>query len=227
MALTADSVLTRAGLGPFQKKLLAVFGLVWAADAMQVLADGKATEVAAKAAELLAKSSNPVFIYGKSASELTIKAAAEAAQKFHGVVLGTRGGANSLLTAFLGMEKEAQLDKAKAVLVVLADDEPNQKLIHQLEKVPFKAVLAAYHSQLSAQADVVLPVAMWAEESGTFVNMDGHVQQAVASITPPEEVKSSKEAVQEIAARLGLKMKGESWKDLLKSKAVVTEIVEA
>ena len=194
---------------------------------LQVLADGKATEVAAKAAELLAKASNPVFIYGKSASELTIKAAVEAAQKFHGVVLGTRGGANSFLTAFLGMEKEAQLDKAKAVLVVLADDEPSQKLIHQLEKVPFKVVLAVYHSQLSAQADVVLPVAMWAEESGTFISMDGHVQQAVASITPPEEVKSSKEAVQEIAARLGIKVKGESWKDLLKSKAVVTEIVEA
>ena len=194
---------------------------------LQVLADGKATEVAAKAAELLAKASNPVFIYGKSASELTIKAAVEAAQKFHGVVLGTRGGANSFLTAFLGMEKEAQLDKAKAVLVVLADDEPSQKLIHQLEKVPFKAVLAAYHSQLSAQADVVLPVAMWAEESGTFISMDGHVQQAVASINPPEEVKSSKEAVQEIASRLGIKVNGESWKDLLKSKAVVTEIVEA
>ncbi len=194
---------------------------------LQVLADGKATEVAAKAAELLAKASNPVFIYGKSASELTIKAAVEAAQKFHGMVLGTRGGANSLLTAFLGMEKEAQLDKAKAVLVVLADDEPSQKLIHQLEKVPFKVVLAVYHSKLSAQADVVLPVAMWAEESGTFISMDGHVQQAVASINPPEEVKSSKEAVQEIAARLGIKVKGESWKDLLKSKAVVTEIVEA
>ena len=194
---------------------------------LQVLADGKATEVAAKAAELLAKASNPVFIYGKSASELTIKAAVEAAQKFHGMVLGTRGGANSLLTAFLGMEKEAQLDKAKAVLVVLADDEPSQKLIHQLEKVPFKVVLAVYHSQLSAQADVVLPVAMWAEESGTFISMDGHVQQAVASINPPEEVKSSKEAVQEIASRLGIKVNGESWKDLLKSKAVVTEIVEA
>jgi putative MFS transporter len=40
MALTADSVLTRAGIGPFQKKLLGVFGLVWAADAMQVLAVG-------------------------------------------------------------------------------------------------------------------------------------------------------------------------------------------
>ncbi len=194
---------------------------------LQVLAEGKATEVAAKAAELLAKASNPVFIYGDSAAELTVKALVEAAQKFQGVILGTRGGANSLLTAFLGMEKEAQLEKAKAVLVLLADDEPSQKIIHQLEKVPFKAVMASYHSQLSAQADVVLPVAMWAEESGTFISMDGHVQQAVASVNAPEEVKSSKEAVQELATKLGVKIKGESWKELLKSKSVITEIVEA
>lgn len=40
MALTADQVLARAGTGSFQKKLLGVFGLVWAADAMQVLAVG-------------------------------------------------------------------------------------------------------------------------------------------------------------------------------------------
>ena len=127
----------------------------------------------------------------------------------------------------MGMEKEAQLEKAKAVLVVLAEEEPSQKLIHQLEKVPFKAVLAAYHSQLSAQADVVLPVAMWAEESGTFISMDGHVQQSVAVVAASEEVKTSKDAVLEIAGKLGISVKSDSWKEILKSKAVVTEIVEA
>ncbi|WP_460451706.1 MFS transporter [Alsobacter sp. SYSU BS001988] len=37
---TIDSLLDRAGTGPFQARLLGVFGLVWAADAMQVLAVG-------------------------------------------------------------------------------------------------------------------------------------------------------------------------------------------
>lgn len=35
-----EDVLTAAGTGPFQKRLLAIFGFVWAADAMQVLAVG-------------------------------------------------------------------------------------------------------------------------------------------------------------------------------------------
>lgn len=37
---TIDQTLAAADIGPFQKRLLGVFGLVWAADAMQVLAVG-------------------------------------------------------------------------------------------------------------------------------------------------------------------------------------------
>lgn len=39
-ATTIDAVLERGGTGPFQRRLLGVFGLVWTADAMQVLAVG-------------------------------------------------------------------------------------------------------------------------------------------------------------------------------------------
>lgn len=40
MTTTIDAVLERGGTGPFQRRLLGVFGLVWTADAMQVLAVG-------------------------------------------------------------------------------------------------------------------------------------------------------------------------------------------
>ena len=40
MQLTVDQVWAAAGTGPFQRRLLGVFGLVWAADAMQVIAVG-------------------------------------------------------------------------------------------------------------------------------------------------------------------------------------------
>ena len=39
-ALAYEAALERAGTGPFQRRLLGIFGLVWAADAMQVLAVG-------------------------------------------------------------------------------------------------------------------------------------------------------------------------------------------
>lgn len=40
MALTIDNALERAGAGVFQRRLIGIFGFVWAADAMQVLAVG-------------------------------------------------------------------------------------------------------------------------------------------------------------------------------------------
>ncbi|WP_439495047.1 MFS transporter [Bosea sp. (in: a-proteobacteria)] len=40
MSVTVEHALTSAGTGPFQRRLLGIFGLVWAADAMQVLAVG-------------------------------------------------------------------------------------------------------------------------------------------------------------------------------------------
>lgn len=40
MGHSVDDILGRAGTGPYQRKLFGVFGMVWAADAMQVLAVG-------------------------------------------------------------------------------------------------------------------------------------------------------------------------------------------
>lgn len=40
MTQTVDDAISAAGTGPFQRRLLGIFGLVWAADAMQVLAIG-------------------------------------------------------------------------------------------------------------------------------------------------------------------------------------------
>ena len=40
MQMTIDEALARGGAGRFQKRLLGIFGLVWAADAMQVIAVG-------------------------------------------------------------------------------------------------------------------------------------------------------------------------------------------
>ena len=40
MAISLDAALTTIGVGAFQVRLLLIFGLVWAADATQVLAIG-------------------------------------------------------------------------------------------------------------------------------------------------------------------------------------------
>lgn len=46
--IAIETALTNAGTGPFQRRLLGIFGLVWAADAMQVLAVGFTAAAIAK-----------------------------------------------------------------------------------------------------------------------------------------------------------------------------------
>ena len=48
MERTVDDALSEAGAGRFQRRLMAIFGLVWAADAMQVVAVGFAAPSIAK-----------------------------------------------------------------------------------------------------------------------------------------------------------------------------------
>ncbi|MEN6523395.1 MAG: hypothetical protein ABFD14_06670, partial [Anaerolineaceae bacterium] len=62
---------------------------------------------------------------------------------------------------------------------------------------------------------------------GHFVNLDGHVQEAVASLKMPEQVKHSSEAVKAIADKLGIKVNGDGWKKELTAHPTITEIVTA
>jgi NADH dehydrogenase/NADH:ubiquinone oxidoreductase subunit G len=63
-------------------------------------------------------------------------------------------------------------------------------------------------------ADVVLPVEMWAEQEGHFLNLEGRLQAVSRGVTPPEEVWSSAKVLQALAKRLGVELDGDWQKDL-------------
>src|SRR5207237_9639346 len=52
-------------------------------------------------------------------------------------------------------------------------------------------------------ADVVLPVAQWAEESGTMTNLEGRVLRRQRLMAPPVGVRTDLEVLSALAARLG------------------------
>ncbi|WP_017580169.1 molybdopterin oxidoreductase family protein [Nocardiopsis valliformis] len=58
-------------------------------------------------------------------------------------------------------------------------------------------------SETAALADVVLPVAQWAEESGTMTNLEGRVLRRHRAIPPPEGVRTDLEVLSALAVRLG------------------------
>ncbi|MFI5801689.1 molybdopterin oxidoreductase family protein [Streptomyces sp. NPDC051561] len=58
-------------------------------------------------------------------------------------------------------------------------------------------------SETAALADVVLPSAQWAEETGTMTNLEGRVLLRRAAVRPPGQVRTDLRMLHELAARLG------------------------
>jgi formate dehydrogenase major subunit len=182
---------------------------------------GVAVDAIEAAAKLIAESSKPVFLFGKSMCPHCMTALAG---KVNGTVINTRPGANSAVAAQYKLEKAFQLGAHKAAFVALGDDEPTQSFIQELGKAQFVAVQASYASQLTANANVVLPVANWLEQEGHFVNIDGHLQKAECVLTPAEDVWSNEKSMKALAACLGFNLNTDGWKEQLAQRVPAAAI---
>ncbi|HEY8481422.1 MAG TPA: molybdopterin-dependent oxidoreductase [Spirillospora sp.] len=58
-------------------------------------------------------------------------------------------------------------------------------------------------SETAMRADVVLPTAQWAEESGTVTNLEGRVLRRRWAVRPPDGVRTDLEIIAALAGRLG------------------------
>ena len=174
-----------------------------------------------KAADALKAAEKPCIVYGSKFAENADKNALQKllklAEALDAALIGVKGNANSMAAAQLGLEAPIKADGVQSAFVLLGDEEPSQKLAKALEKVPFVVAQAAYSSQITANADVVLPVTMWAEQTGTYLSLDGHLQQAVKALDAPEGVLSSLEALQRIAEALSLEPETD-WEASLKAR---------
>jgi assimilatory nitrate reductase catalytic subunit len=81
---------------------------------------------------------------------------------------------------------------------------PNSlRVAEKIKKLEFLVVSDIFLSETAALADVVLPTAQWAEESGTMTNLEGRVILRRAAVTPPGEVRSDLDVMADLAKRLG------------------------
>ncbi|MET8856847.1 molybdopterin oxidoreductase family protein [Streptomyces sp. NPDC004579] len=74
----------------------------------------------------------------------------------------------------------------------------------RLKSLDFLAVADVVLSETAALADVVLPVAQWAEETGTTTSLEGRVLLRRRALSPPDGVRSDLEVLHELAALLGV-----------------------
>ena len=73
----------------------------------------------------------------------------------------------------------------------------------RLRSLDFLCVSDIFLSETALMADVVLPIAQWAEESGTMTNLEGRVIHRKQAKPRPEGVSTDAAIVSAIAARLG------------------------
>jgi assimilatory nitrate reductase catalytic subunit len=92
----------------------------------------------------------------------------------------------------------------------------------RLASLDFLAVCDLVPSETAALADVVLPVAQWAEETGTVTNLEGRVLLRHRAAAPPPGVRTDLEVISALAARLGAPAR---WP--AEPEAVFTELGQA
>ncbi|WP_034272306.1 molybdopterin-dependent oxidoreductase [Actinospica robiniae] len=73
----------------------------------------------------------------------------------------------------------------------------------RLRDIGFLAVADLVLSETAALADVVLPAAQWAEETGTTTNLEGRILLRERALTPPPGVRTDLQIIDGLAARLG------------------------
>lgn len=73
----------------------------------------------------------------------------------------------------------------------------------RIRALDFLAVSDFFLSETAALADVVLPSAQWAEETGTMTNLEGRVILREAAMPPPPGVRTDLHVMAALAQRLG------------------------
>jgi NADH dehydrogenase/NADH:ubiquinone oxidoreductase subunit G len=135
----------------------------------------------------------------------------------HSAVIGTKGQANSMAAYLFDLDKAFDLKGHQVAYLALGDDRPGTRLLEQIENVPFVVVQASYASPLTDRADVVLPAAIWAEQAGHYVNLEGRLQEARQGLMPPRDVRSNLAIFQALAEALGITL-DENWRDALQQR---------
>lgn len=103
--------------------------------------------------------------------------------------------------------------------------EPNQNRVKEfLSGLDFMVVLDIFMTETAREADVVLPVASFAEKTGTFTSTDRTVQRVRKAVEPVGSSLPDWKVISMISERLGYHMRYENTAQIMDEIASVTDI---
>lgn len=119
-------------------------------------------------------------------------------------VVMLKGKANAYAAALFGILPCDQSIASKLGYMVIGDQHSCQNSLACLQQSEYKVVQAAYQSDLTEMADVVLPSRNWLEEEGHYLSTDGKLNLNRQALQPIEQTKSTAEIMAILADRFGL-----------------------
>jgi NADH-quinone oxidoreductase subunit G len=189
-------------------------------------------ELASRWAAALTAGPAPLVVSGCSSGSVElVRAAAQLAVALrHASTAGAdRGPATLVLTVpepdsvGLGMlgggslvQGLAAVARGEADVVVILDNDLHRRapalLVDDLlRRGPLLISLATLEDAATAQADVVLPTATFAEETGTYVNHEGRAQRYYSVVAPGDDVRPAWRWLRDLAVRMGVR-EARGWK---------------
>ena len=184
-----------------------------------------------QAARILANSITPVILYGNGITAQRDECLIEelynlavlvgAVDQERAGLLSVKGQPNSLTAALLGLDQAFELNGQQAVYVAIGDDRVSPSLVQRVSKAPYLVVQASYESKLTEQADVVLPVSIWSELEGHYINLDGRVQKAEKVLSAPANVHDNLTVLNELATRMNMSLETNWQQAILGRKSSV------
>jgi predicted molibdopterin-dependent oxidoreductase YjgC len=158
-----------------------------------------------KALEFVDRAERPVVLYGAGVTEKAGTVLKKLPPKV--ALLPLEPGANTRAAAVFGFDNGFKAGAVKFLYLLPGEENwDGQEVLKKAGEKAFTVVQASFGSSLASKADVVLPMAIWSERSGTLTNTEGRVQKANAAVKPVEEAKPDWEILSLLANKLGKKL---------------------
>jgi len=154
-----------------------------------------------QALRLARQAQRSAVVYGNSVSETVFTSLKRLAKA---VYVALQPGVNTYAALSLGLHQHIDF-ASLAVLYVLAGEQHAQlnEVAAKITPETFVVVQTSYASALTERADVVLPMAIWSERSGSLTNTDGIVQKVRAARAPQGQSKPDWEILKMLTEKLG------------------------
>jgi formate dehydrogenase major subunit len=156
-----------------------------------------------QAAEMAGRAENPTVLYGTGVTKDAISALKKLAKASF---VAIEPGVNTRAAAAYGLNNSFDPAAAEAVFVMVGEQVVEGTMVPKVKKGAFVVAQASYASPWTERADVVLPMAIWSERSGSFTSTEGRVQKASKAVEARGEAKPDWEILSLLAAKMGKKL---------------------